>query len=92
MIQKVKLTQGQILTKDNIQTCLIRARNGHDYCRFELKFGMYITIAFFKDNTCDIMTNSRALGLWTDIQNARKARSVTLLTDMVFRWIQVYNR
>lgn len=92
MIQKVKLNRGQILTKDNISSCLTKARNGNDYCRFELKFGMYITIAFFKDNTFDVMTNSRSISLWNDIQNLRKLRGVIIITDYVFRWIQEYNR
>lgn len=92
MIQKVKLSQGQILTKNNILTYLTRARNGYDYCRFELKYGVYITIAFFRDNSFDIMTNSRQYGLWSDIQNIRRTMGLTTLTDMVFRWIQVYNR
>ena len=91
MIQKVKLKQGQTLTKDNIQQYLTRARNGGDYCRFELKHGTYITIAFFKDFTYDIMTNNRSLQLWIDIQNARKLRGITTLVPYVFRWIQLYN-
>lgn len=92
MIQKIKLKQGQILTKDNIRTYLNRARNGYDYCRFDMKYGIYITIAFFRDGTHDIMTNSRSLSLWTDIQNIRNQRGVLMIADAVFRWIQVYNR
>lgn len=92
MIQKVKLTQGQILTKDNIITHLNRARNGYDYCRFDMKHGTYITIAFFRDGSVDLMTNNRSLSLWTDISNARKLRSTSALADLVFRWIQVYNK
>lgn len=91
MIQKVKLHQGQILTKDNIQQYLTRARNGYDYCRFELKLGTYITVAFFRDNTIDIMTNNRSLQLWNDIQNARRFRGITQLVPYVFRWLKVYN-
>ena len=91
MIQKVKLHRGQILTKDNIQQYLTRARNGCDYCRFDMKQGTYILIAFFKDNTYDIMTNNRSLQLWVDIQNVRNLRGLTHLVPYVFRWIQVYN-
>lgn len=92
MIQKIKLTQGQILTKNNINDVITRARNGYDYCLFELKYSIYIRIAFFRDNSFDIMTNSRNLSLWQDIESLRRIKSVTALTDALFRWIQVYNK
>jgi len=92
MIQKVKLNQGQILTKDNVSTYLTRARTGYDYCRFEMKLGTYITIAFFRDMSFDIMTNSRTIQLWQDIQIVRNTKSINQLTDYVFNWIHRYNR
>lgn len=92
MIQKVKLTRAQVLTKTNIREYLTRARNGYDYCRFEMKFGTYITVAFFRDNTYDIMTNNRSISLWNEIQSVKRIRSLNTLTDYMFRWIQVYNR
>lgn len=91
-IQKVRLTPSQVLTKDNIKNILYKARAGSDYCRIEMKVGRYITIAFFKDNTLDIMTNIWQLSLHNEIQTIRNTRSVTMLADYVFRWIQVYNR
>lgn len=92
MIQKVKLNRGQILTKDNIQQILTKARNGCDYCRIDLKYGTYITVAFFKDMTFDIMTNIRNVALWNEIENVRRQRGVIVIADYVFRWIQVYNK
>lgn len=92
MIQKVKLHRGQILTKTNIEQYLIKARSGCDYCRFELEHDIYITIAFFKDFSYDIMTNHRSIMLWTDIQAARKTRSLSFLVSYIFRWIRQYNR
>lgn len=91
MVQKVKLHQGQTLTVNNIQQYLTRARSGFDYCRFELKMGTYITIAFFRDNSYDIMTNNRSLQLWIEIQEARKYRGINMLAPYVFRWIKVLN-
>ena len=92
MIQKVRLTPSQILTKDNIRNLLYKARAGSDYCRIDMKMGRYITVAFFKDNTLDIMTNIYNISLWNEIRHIRTTRSVVLLTDYIFRWIQVYNR
>lgn len=91
MVQIVKLKQGQTLTENNILQYLTRARNGYDYCRFEFKFGTYITIAFFKDLSYDIMTNSRNLSLWNDIQLLRRQPGITALVPYVCRWIKVYN-
>ena len=92
MIQKVRLNQSQVLTKENIKNLLYKARAGSDYCRIEMKMGRYITIAFFKDNTLDIMTNIYNISLWTELKQVRTNRSLTQLTDYLFRWIQVYNR
>ena len=92
MIVKLKLNQGQVLTKEKIRKSLTKAKSTYDYCRIDMKHGIYITIAFFRDNTYDIMTNCRNIGLWNEINNARRLRSVTGLTDYVFSWIQVYNR
>lgn len=92
MIQKVKLTQGQILTKDNLKTYLTRAKSGYDYCKISMKYGTYITVAFFRDNSYDIMTNNRSVSLWNEIQSVRRIRSMNTLIDYMFRWIQVYNR
>lgn len=92
MIQKVKLNRGQILTKSNVEHVLTKARNGSDYCRFDLKYGTYITVAFFKDMTFDIMTNIRNINLWNEIQSARRQRGIIVIADYLFRWIQVYNK
>ena len=92
MIQKVRLNPSQVLTKENIKNLLYKARAGSDYCRIEMKMGRYITIAFFKDNTLDIMTNIYNISLWTELKQVRTNRSLTQLTDYLFRWIQVYNR
>lgn len=92
MIQKLKLHQGQTLTKNNIREMLNRARVNYDYFRLELKYGNYITIAFFRDNTFDVMTNNRSAALWADIKFVRNTRGLTALTDMVFKWIREYNR
>ena len=92
MIQKVKLNQGQILTKRNIEDVLRKARIGYDYCRFDLKYGTYIIIAFFRDNTYDVMTNNRSQSLWTDINYIRRTRGFNALVDIVFKWIREYNR
>lgn len=92
MIQKVKLYQGQTLTKDNIMTYLNRARTGYDYFRIDMKGGMYITITFFRDNSFDIMTNSRNLSLWRDIEYVKRNRGITILGNLVFNWIRDYNR
>lgn len=92
MIQKIKLAPHQILTKDNIKTLLYRARAGSDYFRVDMKMGRYVTVAFFKDNTLDIMTNIYQISLWNEIRHIRLTRSMMELTDYIFRWIQVYNR
>lgn len=92
MIQKLKLSRSQPLTKTNIQDLLQKARAGNDYCSFQLKFGTYIKIAFFRDNTYDICTNIRNLALWQEINYVRLQRGLPILTDYVFKWIQVYNR
>lgn len=92
MIQKVKLRQGQIITKDNIIEYLNRARTGYDYFRLDMKQGVYITIAFFKDNTFEVMTNSRNLSLWRDIEYVKRTKGTTVLSNLVFKWVQEYNR
>lgn len=92
MIQKIKLTPHQVLTNDNIKNILYKARSGYDYCRFDMKMGRYITIAFFKDNSLDIMTNIYQLALWAEIRNARTTKSIVMLANYLFRWIQIYNR
>lgn len=92
MIQKIKLNQGQILTKDNIRTVLFKARTTYDYCRFDMKYGTYIIVAFFRDNTFDIMTNNRSISLWNDIRYVRTTKGITILTDIIFKWIREYNR
>ena len=92
MIQKIKLARGQTLTKDNIRSAWHRARSSYDYCRIDMKYGMYIIVAFFKDQTFDVMTNNRSLSLWTDIKLVRNTRGITVLTNMIFRWIREFNR
>lgn len=92
MIQKIKLTPSQVMTKDNIQKALEKARAGYDYCRIDMKFSRYILIAFFKDNTFDVMTNVYQPMLFNEIRNVRMSHGLTMLTNYIFRWIQVYNR
>lgn len=92
MIQKLKLAPRQVLTKDNVRHSLERARSTYDYCRIYMKNGKYITIAFFRDNSCDIMTNIHNYGLWHEIEFVRRTPVITLIADYVFNWIQRYNR
>lgn len=92
MIKKIHLNRGQILTKDNILTTLRQARLGYDYCKFQMKYGTYIIVAFFKDNTFQVFTNNRSLQLWNEIQIVIRQRGLLMLADYIFRWIQVYNR
>lgn len=92
MIEQLTTTKGQIVTVENIFTMLNSARSTNDYAKFIVSNGTYITIDFHRDHTISISTNSRDIGLWTRIESLRNNYSQTRLSDMVFYWINFWNR
>lgn len=92
MIKKVKLLRGQILTKDNILDILKTARSGYDFAKFTFYNNTYISIEFHRDYTVDVMTNSRDLMLWTEIEALRRIMYRPDTTaEFLFRWIRKLN-
>lgn len=92
MIQKVTLSRGQVLTKDNILKILNNARSSFEYARFKFGNGIYITVSYYRDSSIEVFTNSRDIGLWAQIQSIRGSYSQTRVADFVFRWINSLNK
>lgn len=80
------------MTKDNIQRTLNNARSTFQYARFDMGTGDYITINYSKDQKIEIMTNSRNIALWNQIEIMRRSYTQMRLVDFVFRWINTLNR
>ena len=92
MIQKISLSKGQILTRNEIAQILNGARSTFTYAKVTLWDKNYLTITFNRDNTIEIATSSRELSLWNQIKSLRTNYTQTRLVDFMFRWINTQNR
>lgn len=92
MIQKVNLPKKHVLTTSDIERILNSARSSYDYAKFIFPSNIYITVAYFRDGSIEIFTNSRDIGLWGAIQNLRSTHTQTRIVDFIFRWIQYLNK
>lgn len=92
MIQIVKLSKGQILTKSEITNILNSARSTFQYAKISLSNGLYITVNYNKDNTIEISTNTRDLELWNQIQIVKRSYTQARIIEYVFRWINKLNK
>lgn len=68
------------------------ARFSYKYMRVNMNKGIYITINFNRDGLVDIMTNSRSILLWKEIQTLRNLNTITRLIDFTFRWVNQLNK
>lgn len=91
MNQIVTISRGQTLTRSRLSNILNSAKSTYDYARFNLHNGIYVTISFFKDNTIEIMTNSRDIIMWQQIKTLRSTYTMSLLLDFLVRWINKIN-
>lgn len=92
MIQIVKLSKGQILTKSELTNILNSARSTFQYAKISLSNGMYLTINYNKDNTIEIATNTRDLELWNQIQIVKRSYTQARVIEYAFRWINKLNK
>lgn len=86
------IKRGQIVTRRQIEDILRDARNMYHYAKFNFYNGIYISVTFYKDNSIDIMSNSRNLVLWQNINQLRISHSQQRVVDFIFRWINNFNR
>lgn len=91
MRQTVNLSRKQIITKDNLTSILNKARATSEYARFIFPNGIYINISYYRDNTIDIMTNSRDIALWNQIQILRRSYTQLRVVNFLFNWISKFN-
>ena len=92
MIQLVKLSRGQILTKSEITKILNNARSTYQYAKISLSNKLYLTVTYNRDNTIEISTNSRDLDLWNQIQIVKRTYTQARVIEYMFRWINKLNK
>jgi hypothetical protein len=92
MVHKVKLNKGQILTKSNLIDMCNSARATYDYVKIEMYSGLYIFVTFGRNNMMEVSTNSRDLLLYNQMQTLRRTRSIAIIADYLFNWINRYNK
>lgn len=87
MIHKVKLGKGEVLTKADLTKMINNARSSYDYFKVTLHNGIYFTIEFNRDNTVEIMTNTRDIAIWNQLRILQANFSQLRAVDQVFDWI-----
>lgn len=92
MIQKISLTKGQVLTKNEITKVLNSARSTFQYARFTISNNLYLNIQYNRDNTVEISTNARDITIWNQIRNLNQSYSQARIIEFVFRWINILTK
>jgi len=89
MIQKINVSKGQVLTRENIKMVLDSARSNYQYARFNLPNGIYLNVTYNRDQTIEISTNSRRIDLYQQIVVMRRSYTQIRLVTFMFRWINL---
>lgn len=93
MYKTLRLTRGQVMTKEDIHANLLYARQGYDYLRIEFYNHLFLQVFFTRDYRTYIKTNSRDLMLWKEIEVIeRQPYRLPVLEDFFFKWIIKLNR
>lgn len=92
MIQRITLSKGQILTKDEITKVLNSARSTFQYARFSLSNNLYLNINYNRDNTVEISTNARDISIWNQIRSLNQSYTQARIIEFTFRWINVLTK
>lgn len=93
MIKRIKLNRCQVVTIDDIHNALITARQGYDFCKYTLFDGTFLSVEFHRDQTCELVTNSRDMLLIREMEVIRRLPyRIDTLEKWLFRWIVKLNR
>lgn len=92
MINIVNLSKGQIMTKREIERLLNSSRSTFQYCKFNLKDKIHLTINYSKDMKIIVSTNSRDIALYKEIQSLERIYTQQRAIDFFFRWVNKLNK
>lgn len=93
MIKRISLNRCQVVTVDDIHKTLITARQGYDFCKYTLYNGIFLSVEFHRDNTVELVTNSRDMLLIREMEVIRRLPyRIDTLEKFLFRWIVKLNR
>jgi len=87
MVKVVSLKKGQSISKNEIKTSLDYARQTFQYARFNFYNGLYIYIAYNKDQSIEVSSNSRNITLWQQIQSLKRVYTQARIIDFLYRWL-----
>ena len=87
MIQTVKIPAGTILPKDQIKRCLDKAWDTHEYAKFILSSGIYVSVTYNRDRSVTIATNSRDYTFYDEYQAVMKMPTPMRIVELLFRWL-----
>lgn len=92
MIHKVTLGRGQVIPKPELSQMLNNAKSSYDYFKVKLHNGIYFTIEYNRDNTVEIMTNTRDIAVWNQLRILQSNYAQLRVVDQVFDWINTLNK
>lgn len=87
----LKLSKGQILTRNNIYNLLNDARGVFGYIKFILYDGTYYNVTFNRDLTIEISTNSINPSIVRQMQNLKISWTQARIAEFIFQKINFYN-
>lgn len=87
MIKIVNISKGQILTRNNIMSCLNVAKSTFQYVRFNFPNKSYITVNFNKDLSISVAHNIRDLVFYRELQQITMVYTMSRLCDFLFKWL-----
>lgn len=87
MIHRISLGKGEVIVKPELLKMLNNAKSSYDYVKITLYNGVYFTLEFNRDNTVEIMTNTRDIAIWNQMRILQMNYSQQRAVDQVFEWI-----
>lgn len=90
-IEIVNLHPGQVLSVNEIEKLLWKARQNYQYLTITMKNNVYITVNYNRDQSISISSNIIEVAVIREMDYVKKHYAFSRLSNYLVRWILKYN-